>query len=545
MSNRVPLLALIAVSSIVSACAATSDDPSTRSSLSVVDCHGAKPWAEWVAYGKGNLVTEGDTTYECIQPHTSLPGWNPKAVPALWSPVTCSGSSGGGGSTGGGGGSTGGGGGGGSTGGGSSTCDPAKWVYMGSDANACTGHVGESCGWTSTNLGQGYHCTVVSWGVGCSPGGTTCPGGGTSGGGGSSGGGGGSSGGGSSGGGGGTGGGGSTGGGGGSIGGSTPAGFVFSPYKDTGINMDWTTNVASTTLSGSRTSVAKDLASQGGKAITLAFGTGECGSENWGGVPGDAMGKANVPLLDGAGVKFILATGGAAGSFSCGSDAGFETFLSRWASTGLIGVDFDIEAGQSEATINALVQRVSAAHAKHPGLRFSFTIATLANNSGGSTAKSLGSGFDDSLNVYGDNTLKALKAVFGGSWPSYLVVNLMTMDYGAPSAGVCVVSGGRCQMGQSAIQAAYNLHDHWGVPFANIELTPMIGGNDATDEIFTLADADAIATFVKANGLAGIHYWSYDRDNDCPAGYASPTCNSMGGAGTYGFLKRFAADGIK
>ncbi|WP_232443306.1 hypothetical protein [Burkholderia ubonensis] len=41
-------------------------------------------------------------------------------------------------------------------------------------------------------------------------------------------------------------------------------------------------------------------------------------------------------------------------------------------------------------------------------------------------------------------------------------INLMTMDYGSAGPGNCVVANGTCQMGQSAIQAAMNLHDHWG-----------------------------------------------------------------------------------
>jgi chitinase len=94
-------------------------------------------------------------------------------------------------------------------------------------------------------------------------------------------------------------------------------------------------------------------------------------------------------------------------------------------------------------------------------------------------------------------------------------------------------------MGQSAIQAAYNLHDHWGVPYTNIELTPMIGGNDVSSEQFTLDDVDTISRFARSSGLAGLHYWSYDRDRDCPNGSASPTCNSLGTAGAYGFLKHF------
>ena len=121
----------------------------------------------------------------------------------------------------------------------------------------------------------------------------------------------------------------------------------------------------------------------------------------------------------------------------------------------------------------------------------------------------------------------------------------MTMDYGARSPGVCLVSGGQCQMGQSAIQAAYNLHDRWNIPYANIELTPMIGGNDVQGETFTLADTATVARFAIAQGLAGVHYWSYDRDVDCPPGPASPTCNSTGSVGTFGFFQAFTAAGLR
>jgi hypothetical protein len=63
-----------------------------------------------------------------------------------------------------------GGGGGGAGGGSGSSCDPSAWIYMGNDANACVGHLGEPCGWTTDNEGQGYHCQTVSWGTGCEPG---------------------------------------------------------------------------------------------------------------------------------------------------------------------------------------------------------------------------------------------------------------------------------------------------------------------------------------------------------------------------------------
>src|SRR5690606_36867158 len=119
-----------------------------------------------------------------------------------------------------------------------------------------------------------------------------------------------------------------------------PAGMIFSAYKDTSINMDWNTNVISTMVPGTRTRLVDDMVAHGAKTVTLAFATGECGSENWGGVPGAAIASVNVPLLAEKNINYIVSTGGAAGSFTCSSDAGFLSFLGRWASPNLIGVDF-------------------------------------------------------------------------------------------------------------------------------------------------------------------------------------------------------------
>lgn len=44
-------------------------------------------WAPNHAYGVGDRVTYGGATYECIQAHTSLTGWEPPNVPALWKRV--------------------------------------------------------------------------------------------------------------------------------------------------------------------------------------------------------------------------------------------------------------------------------------------------------------------------------------------------------------------------------------------------------------------------------------------------------------------------
>jgi len=339
-------------------------------------------------------------------------------------------------------------------------------------------------------------------------------------------------------GGGGTGGGGTGGGGTGGGGPANPPGtgskLLFSPYKDVTINLNWNTNVMQTAAatgssipvvgSGSLYSnYVTDLS-----AITLAFATGECGSENWGGVPGATFASANITALSSAGLPYVVSTGGQAGTFTCGSTANFATFLSRYMSPQMVGVDFDIEGGQSAADINNLVAAAVYGQSLYPNLRFSFTLATLGASDG-----SYGG-----VNSLGDTVVKAVKA---SSLTNY-TINLMTMDYGSASASVCVVSGGSCDMGQTAIQAAVNLEHTYGISPNKIELTPMIGVNDVSSENFSVANADTITSYAVSNGLAGIHFWSLDRDTPCSQSTASPTCNSVSTSTPLQYTKRFLSD---
>jgi len=290
--------------------------------------------------------------------------------------------------------------------------------------------------------------------------------------------------------------------------------------------MNWNTNVISTAVTGTLSPVLSVKPAKL-KEVTWAFATGACGSETWGGLAPAAVAAANVQNFVSAGVKYVISTGGAAGSFTCANDTDFETFVNRYASSSLAGIDFDIEAGQSQADIDNLVARVKASQSKHPGLRWSFTLATL----GGNAPQSLGS--------MGVTVMASIKS---HALTGY-IVNLMAMDYGSAIASNCTLnSSGKCDMGKSAIQSAINLHNYYGVPYSAIEITPMIGGNDATDEIFSIADASTLSTWVKANGGAGIHFWSLDRDHDCALGYASATCNSYGTAGNWGFTNAFISD---
>ncbi|BBA98996.1 putative chitinase [Actinacidiphila reveromycinica] len=337
--------------------------------------------------------------------------------------------------------------------------------------------------------------------------------------------------------------GGSSGGSGGTTGGSTggsggtgtgsASGLVFSPYKDVTINMNWNTYQMQSAAAGSVLPVvgSGSMVSQylpKLPALTVAFATGACGSENWGGVSGANWAAENVPQLKAANLNYVVSTGGAAGSFTCDSTAGMDSFIARYASPNLVGIDFDIESGQSAASIQSLVAAAAGAQAQYPNLQFSFTLATLGASDG-----SYGG-----VNSLGD---QVVKAVLGSGLKKY-VINLMTMDYGNASSGVCVVTSGTCEMAQSAIQAVKNLEHTYGVAASKIAVTPMIGMNDATSEIFTPADVDTLTSYAVSNGLAGLHYWSLDRDTPCSATYASPTCNSVSSTTPLEYTKKFLSD---
>lgn len=247
----------------------------------------------------------------------------------------------------------------------------------------------------------------------------------------------------------------------------------------------------------------------GNDTITLAFATGECGTENWGGVNADSLANTNLPLIEKSGLNYIVSTGGAAGAFTCNSTESMRTFLNRYNYTSdhFAGLDFDIEGGYDEQSIKNLIQVTAKLQQEHH-FRVSLTLATLATSGG-------------TLNQLGIWAVNAANA----SGLDYQV-NLMVMDFG--SSGCQIKADRSCDMATSAKFAAQEVSRMYNIPLNRIELTPMIGDNDTRDEITTVADMTGIAQYVKDNGLAGLHYWSFDRDTPCtPAtNWASPTCNN-------------------
>jgi chitinase len=298
----------------------------------------------------------------------------------------------------------------------------------------------------------------------------------------------------------------------------SPMRFVFSPYKHVAIARDPQTQVFATAASGKRSPLVvggRSTLPAGVTALTLAFATGECGEENWDGADPQQVADANLRSLEQAGIDYIISTGGAAGAFTCGTDAGMEKFIARYASSRLVGLDFDIEAGQTVEVIDSLVRRAATAQKRHPQLRLSFTLATLAASDGSRA----------SLNRQGEIVMRAIRDT--GLTDYY--VNLMVMDYGDATRANCVVVDGVCDMGRSAIQAARNFHETFGVPLGRIELTPMIGVNDVHANVFTVDDARVTARYVREQGLAGLHFWSLDRDTPCVGDTRkpSPSCSNL------------------
>ena len=110
-------------------------------------------------------------------------------------------------------------------------------------------------------------------------------------------------------------------------------------------------------------------------------------------------------------------------------------------------------------------------------------------------------------------------------------INLMAMDYGDNAAPPQLKS-----MGAYAIDAANNsfsqLHQLYGNYAADFQwkqlgITPMIGVNDCTSEIFTPADATALKQFASEKGLGMLSMWSIARDNPGVVGQVTATSSGL------------------
>ena len=284
----------------------------------------------------------------------------------------------------------------------------------------------------------------------------------------------------------------------------------FAPYVDTSLFPPF--NLVSTAKA------------TGVKQFNLAFvvagGSGGCTPE-WGGVT--AIGAdpvaAQIGALRAIGGDVRISFGGEAGSelaVTCTSVSQLEAAYQQVISAYDVNkIDFDIEGAAVDNTAaNARRdQALAALEAQDPGLQVSFTLPVLPS----------------CLTADGDAVLTG--AVQAGVKLS--AVNVMAMDFGD---GAAPNPGG--QMGTFAIDAATatdaQVASALGISdaaaWAKVAVTPMVGVNDTSDEVFTVASAQQLAAFAASKHLAWLSMWSAARDTACPGGaqsFAQPTCSSI------------------
>jgi len=230
--------------------------------------------------------------------------------------------------------------------------------------------------------------------------------------------------------------------------------------------------------------------------------------------------------LQQADLRYTIATGGSDGIFTCDNQTGMDTFIQRYQSSHLVGFDFNIEANQTEVEIQKLVREVGHAIERHPNLHFSFTLAAIA-------AK-------DSKHSLNQTGQWVMKAITDEGLERYSI-NLMVMNYGRAEPGNCVMRADQCDMAASAIRAVNNLSRKYKLPLSRIEITPMIGINDVTSNVFTLDDAQKLLVFARTYGLGALHFWSLNRDAPCSKVSTSvqATCHGLLATHKLAFIQAF------
>jgi hypothetical protein len=282
----------------------------------------------------------------------------------------------------------------------------------------------------------------------------------------------------------------------------------FAPYVDTSLYPPF--------------SLVATAQATGVKQFNLAFvvAGGGCTPE-WGGVT--AIGAdpvaAQIGALRAIGGDVRISFGGEDGSElaqTCTSVSQLEAAYQQVISAYDVNkIDFDIEgAAVADTAANARRdQALAALQAQDPGLQVSFTLPVLPSGLPSAEDAVLTGAVQAGVNI--------------------AAVNVMAMDFGdgpAPNPGG--------QMGTYAIDAATatdaQVASALGISDAaawpKVALTPMIGVNDTSDEIFTVANAQQLAAFAQSKHLAWLSMWSAGRDQECSGGaltYAEPTCSSV------------------
>jgi len=227
--------------------------------------------------------------------------------------------------------------------------------------------------------------------------------------------------------------------------------------------------------------------------------------------------RNEIEALRSSGGDVMVSLGGAAGvslaqvyrQKGLGAEALANAYRAAVDGLALRQLDFDIEGAAiaNPQTLQLQMQAIALLQQSHPALDVWFTLPVLP---AGLT--------NDGLNVV---RLALEQGV------QLAGVNVMAMDYGDSAAPPQLKS-----MGEYALDAANNTHKQlvnlfasYGQSFSwqRLGVTPMIGTNDVTTEVFTLADAQLLEDFARAKGLGMLSMWSLTRDNPGPIGQVTAT----------------------
>lgn len=295
---------------------------------------------------------------------------------------------------------------------------------------------------------------------------------------------------------------------------------VFAPYVDM---TDWPTyNIVNTTKT------------EGIKYYNLAFVVADSSNQpSWGGFSSYEINGGAFDQQMRTQIAGVRALGGDV-AVSFGGENGQELSLAITSVPQLVQayqtvinayqlthIDFDIEGGAvaDHASIDrrsqalALLQQNAATAGRT--LDISFTLPVLPSG------------------LTSDGLYVLQSAVKYGVHVN--LVNIMTMDFGDGAA-----PNPAGQMGTYTIDAAKSLFTQmegvFGTAYSSSQLwhmigiTPLIGVNDVSDEVFRISDAQQVLAFAEQMGLGEIAMWSLNRDQQDPSGvlnYDSPTASGI------------------
>ncbi|MEU2185010.1 glycoside hydrolase family 18 protein [Streptomyces thermolilacinus] len=286
--------------------------------------------------------------------------------------------------------------------------------------------------------------------------------------------------------------------------GAPAAGARFAPYVDTSLYPAY--------------DLLDTVERTGVKEFNLAFITSGGGCvPRWGGVTalGDDKVAAQIGALRAKGGDVRVSFGGAAGhelALNCANAtdlaAAYGKVIDQYR---LTKVDFDVEGAAlpDTAANTRRAQAIARLQQTHPGLDVSFTLPVMP----------------EGLTQPGVNLLADAKR----NGVRIGAVNIMAMDYGpAYSADMGQYAIEAATATQAQIKGVLGLTD--AAAWKTVAVTPMIGVNDVTTEVFRVDDATQLVDFARSKGIGWLSMWSSTRDKQCAAGavnHADATCSSI------------------